>query len=80
MLDHQTIEAAIIAVVEQQGTELNGRDRLAIRTQLAATLAATERHKQRMRAPAYQWKKPTPRRWDLDLDLDLDLFTLSEVV
>ncbi|ADW00372.1 hypothetical protein YPC_3938 [Yersinia pestis biovar Medievalis str. Harbin 35] len=28
----------------------------------AAALAAKERHRQRMSAPAYQWKKPTPRR------------------
>ena len=62
MLDHHAIEQALISTARQQGLELNGKDLLDLRTSVAATLAAKERHRQRMTAPAYQWKKPAPRR------------------
>ncbi|WP_426722282.1 hypothetical protein [Enterobacter cloacae complex sp. 310G5] len=52
----------LIAVLEEiasrEGHELNGQDRLLIRTKTATVLAAKKRHRQRMEAPAYQWKKP----------------------
>lgn len=41
-----------------QGHELNGRDRLMVRNRVAACLAAKERHRQRMDAEPYQWRKP----------------------
>jgi hypothetical protein len=62
MLDRQTIEQALISAARQQGFTLDGKDLLELRTSVAASLAAKERHKQRMTAPVYQWKKPAPRR------------------
>jgi len=62
MLDHHSIEQALISAAHKQGVELNGKDLLDLRTGVAATLAAKERHRQRMTAPTYQWKKPAPRR------------------
>ncbi|MBH3072472.1 hypothetical protein I5M92_20585 [Serratia marcescens] len=62
MLDHHVIEQALISSAHQQGLELNGKDLLDLRTSVADTLAAKERHRQRMTAPTYQWKKPEPRR------------------
>ncbi|WON77017.1 hypothetical protein [Serratia sp. UGAL515B_01] len=62
MLDRQTIEQALISAAQQQGFTLNGKDMLDVRTSVAASLAAKERHQQRMNTPAYQWKKPAPRR------------------
>lgn len=62
MLDRQTIEQALISAARQQGVTLDGKDLLELRTSVAASLAAKERQRQRMTAPAYQWKKPAPRR------------------
>lgn len=62
MLDHQAIEQTLISAARQQGLTLDGKDLLENRTSIAASLAAKERHKQRMSAPAYQWKKPAPKR------------------
>ena len=62
MLDRKTLELTLIAAAHQQGQALNGKDMLDIRTGIASTLAAKERHKQRMTAPAYQWVKSAPRR------------------
>ncbi|EQA1679857.1 hypothetical protein OZ396_RS17900 [Enterobacter roggenkampii] len=58
MLKHKKIELVLEAMAHQLGHELNGQDRLLIRTKTAAVLAAKKRHRQRMEAPAYQWKKP----------------------
>ncbi|MDQ9127636.1 hypothetical protein RDT67_14480 [Serratia fonticola] len=62
MLNSETIEQTLISAARQQGLKLNGKDLLDIRTNVAVSLAAKERHRQRMSAPAYQWKKPAPRR------------------
>ncbi|SUP86389.1 hypothetical protein ACILPN_02080 [Yersinia wautersii] len=62
MLKHELIENTLIAVAQRQGMELDNKDLLDIRTKVAATLAAKERYRQRMSAPAYQWTKPAPRR------------------
>ncbi|WP_140919737.1 hypothetical protein [Limnobaculum xujianqingii] len=62
MLDHQTVELTLIEVANQQGLTLDGKDLLEIRTRIATTLAAKKLHRQRMKAPAYQWKKLAPRR------------------
>ncbi|EMW2838918.1 hypothetical protein ACS78V_15770 [Yersinia enterocolitica] len=62
MLKHELIENMLIAVAQRQGMELDNKDLLDIRTKVAATLAAEERHRQRMNSPAYQWKKPASRR------------------
>lgn len=58
MLKHNLIENTLIAAAKQQGLELNGKDLLDIRTTVAATLAAKERHKQRVSTGEYQWTKP----------------------
>ncbi len=62
MLDRNTLEKTIIEAAHQQGHALNGKELLDIRTGIASSLVAKERHRQRMTAPAYQWKKPAPRR------------------
>ncbi len=63
MLDRTVLENAIMVAAEQQGHELNGQERLIIRTRLNSALAAKERYRQRMTAPEYHWRKPsTPRR------------------
>lgn len=58
MLKKETLESAIISAAKLQGNELNGQDKLLIRTSVAACLAAKERHRQRMDAEPYQWRKP----------------------
>ncbi|EPN6881481.1 hypothetical protein ACT2XF_002779 [Providencia rettgeri] len=62
MLQREAIEAVMIELAHQQGQSLNGRDRLAIRTGVAQTIQAKERHKRRMTAPTYQWTKPALKR------------------
>lgn len=62
MLDHKTIEQTIVHLAKENGVTLDRKDMLELRTRVAMTLAAKERHRQRMSAPAYQWKKSVPRR------------------
>lgn len=62
MLKQKTIEAAIEELARLQGHELNTADILELRCRVAGTLAAKERHRRRMTAPAYQWKKPDNAR------------------
>lgn len=63
MLKSDVIESAIAEMVTKQGYELSAADMLELRCRVAGTLAAKERHRRRMTAPAYQWKKPdNPRR------------------
>lgn len=62
MLKNATIEAVILEMARKEGIEMNGQDRLLIRTRVAASVAAKDRHRQRMTAPEYRWRKPAPRR------------------
>lgn len=62
MLKQAKIEAVIEELARQQGYELNAADKLEVRCRVACTLAAKERHRQRMTAPEYHWRKPSPRR------------------
>lgn len=63
MLNRDDIEVTLISLATKQGLSLNGKDLLDIRTQVATALAVKKRYRQRMTAPAYQWKKPdNPRR------------------
>ncbi|QOV70571.1 hypothetical protein [Citrobacter sp. BDA59-3] len=62
MLDRNNIEETLKEMARQQGHELNGQDKLIIRTRLNSALSAKERHRQRMTAPEYRWRKPAPRR------------------
>lgn len=55
--------AALEEIASREGHELNGQDKLVIRTKTAMVLAAKQRHRQCMEAPPYQWRKPeNPRR------------------
>ncbi|HGY5111003.1 hypothetical protein EB837_06905 [Kluyvera ascorbata] len=58
MLMNNTIEATLLEIARKEGIELNAQERLLIRTRVATSLAARDRHRQRMSAPAFQWKKP----------------------
>lgn len=58
----KNIEEVLTVMANKQGCELNGQDRLLLRTRISNVLAAKERHHQRMTAPVFQWKKPPPRR------------------
>ncbi|HBS2458716.1 TPA: hypothetical protein MAD82_005291 [Klebsiella pneumoniae] len=55
-------ESVLIEMARQQDHELNGQERLLVRTRVVSALAAKERHRQRMTAPEYHWRKPIPRR------------------
>ncbi|MGQ6588288.1 hypothetical protein ACUNEO_15835 [Serratia sp. IR-2025] len=61
-LKSSVIVAAIEEMARQQDHNVNGQDCLLIRTRVSATLAAKERHRKRMNAPAYQWRKPDKLR------------------
>ncbi|SAZ66881.1 Uncharacterised protein [Enterobacter kobei] len=50
--------AALEEIASREGHELNGRVHLMVRNRVAACLAAKERHRQRMDAKPYQWRKP----------------------
>lgn len=56
------LELVLIEMARQQGHELNGQDKLIIRTRLNSALSAKEWYRQRMTAPEYHWRKPSPRR------------------
>jgi hypothetical protein len=62
MLDHKTIEQTIVHLAKENGVNLDRKDMLELRTRVAMTLAAKERHRQRMSAPAYHWKRLIPPR------------------
>lgn len=46
----------------KQGYALNSADMLEVRSRVASSLAAKERHRQRMTAPEFHWKKSKPYR------------------
>ncbi|HHF8023810.1 TPA: hypothetical protein ACPT0V_003375 [Escherichia coli] len=63
MLKHKKIEAVLDEIARQLGHELNGQDRLILRTRVATAMSTKERHRQRMDAKPYQWQKPErPKR------------------
>ncbi|HBX2810266.1 hypothetical protein QQG31_25885 [Klebsiella pneumoniae] len=62
MLKPDVLESAIALIATKQGHSLNSADMLEIRSRVAGSLAAKERHRQRMTSPEYHWRKPTPRR------------------
>ncbi|HCT6691733.1 hypothetical protein ACWJN6_27835 [Klebsiella pneumoniae] len=62
MLKHEEIEAAIVLMAAKQGYALNSADMLEVRSRVASSLAAKERHRQRMTAPEFHWKKSKPYR------------------
>ncbi|BBQ69421.1 MULTISPECIES: hypothetical protein [Klebsiella pneumoniae complex] len=62
MLKQKKIETVIEELARLQGHELNAADRLELRSRVSGALAAKDRHRQRMTAPDYHWRKPAPRR------------------
>ncbi|WP_135683057.1 hypothetical protein [Klebsiella quasipneumoniae] len=62
MLKNATIEAVILEMARKEGIEMNEQARLLLRTRVATSVAAKDRHRQLMSAPEYHWRKPTPRR------------------
>lgn len=58
MLKPKTIEAAVIEAARLSGHQLNGQERLLVRNGVSASLAAKERHRQRISAEPYQWQRP----------------------
>ncbi len=58
MLEQKVIEAALIEAARLSGHELNSQEQLILRSRISATLAARERHRQRMNAQTYTWQKP----------------------
>ncbi|WP_048696560.1 hypothetical protein [Erwinia piriflorinigrans] len=62
MTDRQTLELAVLQIARQSGEPLDRHTLYAVRNGIRNALAVSERHRQRMSAPAYQWKKPAPRR------------------
>lgn len=63
MLKRETLESVIISAAKLRGHELNGQDKLVIRTSVAACLDAKKRHSQRMNTGSFEWQKPSaPRR------------------
>ncbi|WP_314153574.1 hypothetical protein [Rouxiella badensis] len=62
MLNRRVIEAAVIEAARLSGHELNGQEKLVVRTRVGGVLAAKERHRQRMSTGEFQWHKPKPPR------------------
>lgn len=58
MLDRQKLEQAVIEIARQSGQNVDRHTLYEVRTGIAQALQAKERHRRRMNAPAYQWKKP----------------------
>ena len=54
--------AALEEIASREGHELNGQDKLVIRTKTAMVLGAKQRHRQRMKSQPYQWRKPDKLR------------------
>lgn len=57
MLDQQTLELTLLEIARQNGETLDRHALYTVRNGLRNALAAKERHRQRMAAPAYQWNK-----------------------
>lgn len=50
------------AILEHEGHQLTPVEQRAIEYDVISTIAKQERYRAMMRSPAYQWKKPAPRR------------------
>jgi len=62
MIDRQTIEMTLLQIARQNGEPVDKHTAYTIRTGVAQALQAKERHRQRMTATDYQWKKPAAKR------------------
>lgn len=62
MPKEKKFESVLIEMARQQGHELNGQERLLVRTRVDTALAAKARHRRRMAASTFHWQKPIPPR------------------
>lgn len=62
MIDRQTLEMTMLRIARQNGEPLDRHTLYTIRTGVAQALQAKERHRQRMNAPEYHWRKPEFKR------------------
>lgn len=62
MLDQQTLELTLLELASQSGGPMDRHTLYIVRNDIRNALAAKERHRQRLAAPAYQWNKPAPKR------------------
>lgn len=62
MLDQQTLELTLLEIASQSGEPMDRHALYDMRNGIRNALAAKGRHRQRMTAPAYQWKKPASCR------------------
>lgn len=56
------IELLTIAKLEHDGHQLTPADQREIERSVNADIVRRDRFRDMMRAPAYQWNKPSPRR------------------
>ena len=57
-MTNEDIEKVLTEMARLAGHELNSEERLKIRTRVASSLAAKERHRQRMNSNTFTWEKP----------------------
>lgn len=63
MLDQQTLELTLLEIAGQSSEPMDRHTLYDMRNSIRNALAAKARHRQRMAAPVYQWKKAVaPRR------------------
>lgn len=62
MINRYKIEMTLLRIARQNGEPLDRHTLCMIRTGIAQALKAKERHRQRMNAPEYQWRKPEIKR------------------
>lgn len=58
MLTNNTIEAVILEIARKEGIELNGQDKLVLRTKIAQKVSAKKRYHDRINADVFEWKRP----------------------
>ncbi len=62
MTDRATLEMTMIEIARRNGEPPDRHTLYTIRTGIAQALQDSARHRQRMEAPDYHWRKPAPRR------------------
>lgn len=48
----------ILEIARKEGIELNGQDKLVLRTKIAQKVAAKKRYRDRINADVFEWKRP----------------------
>lgn len=62
MLDRHKLELTLLEIARYNDEGVDSHTLRTIRNGVAQVLQAKERHRRRMSAPAYQWKKPKSLR------------------